>query len=92
VVLLREACPCCTYETYCATAKAMIKPLLTVYNREERTRYRMTITPKGKLEPKLPPLSARWFKHFITNASSNLHPRDWWRFYEFVRVSPPLRM
>jgi hypothetical protein len=79
-----------SYETYCAAATTMMKPLLARYNREERTRYRMRITPKQKLEPNLSPLSAKLFNHFITNANiSNLHYRDWRRFYEFVRVSPP---
>lgn len=75
------------YDTYCAAARAIVTPLLTVYNREEHTRYRMTIQSKEKLEPTLPPLRAKLFKYFTPTANrSNLHSSDWRRFYEFVRV------
>lgn len=77
-----------SYETYCEAADALMKPLLAVYNSEEGTRYRMSITPKEKLEPVLPPVSDMLFKHFTKNANlTNLHVTDWKRFYEFVRRS-----
>jgi hypothetical protein len=77
-----------TYETYVAEARALIGPLLSVYNREVGTRHRMTVPAKRKLEPKLPPQSAKLFKRFAALANkSGLHPLDWRRFYEFVRDS-----
>lgn len=77
-----------TYETYVAEAKALIGPLLSVYNREVGTRYRMIIPAKRMLEPKLPHQSAKLFKHFTALANKScLHPLDWQRFYKFIRDS-----
>ena len=75
-------------KTYVAEARTLIGPLLSVYNREVGTRHRLTIPAKRKLEPKLPPQSAKLFKRFTALANkSGLHPLDWRRFYEFVRDS-----
>jgi len=77
-----------TYETYVAQAKILIGPLLSAYNREVGTRHRMTVPLKSRLEPKLPPHSAKLFKRFVVLSNkSALHPLDWRRFYEFVRDS-----
>lgn len=76
-----------SYEIFCATAKAIIKPLLTVYNRKEHSRCRMKIASKERLEPKLTERQAKVFKYFTASANkSNLNHTDWRRFYEFVRV------
>ena len=76
------------YETYIAEAKALISPLLSAYNREFGTRYRMIIPAKRMLEPKLSPQSVKLFKHFTALANKScLHPLDWQRFYKFVRDS-----
>jgi len=77
-----------SYEIYVAEAKTLIGPLLSAYNREAHTRHRMTVATKEKLEPKLPPQSAKLFNRFTILANkSGLHPLDWRRFYEFVRNS-----
>ncbi|MCO6414101.1 MAG: hypothetical protein J5I92_15285 [Thiogranum sp.] len=77
-----------TYETYVAEGRALIGPLLSAYNREFGTRYRMTIPAKCKLQPKLPPQSAKLFRRFAALSNkSGLHWLDWRRFYEFVRDS-----
>ena len=77
-----------TYEYYRQLAEDIIKPPLRIYNREEHKRYRMTVTPKEKLQPKLAGTSARLFEAFTETANkSNLHSSDWWLFYEFVRAS-----
>lgn len=77
-----------TYETYVAEARILIGPLLSTYNREIGTRHRMTVPLKSRLEPKLPPHSAKLFKRFVVLSNkSALHPLDWRRFYEFVRDS-----
>jgi hypothetical protein len=47
----------------------------------------MTVTSKESLQPKLKGVSAKLFKAFTETANkSNLHPSDWWLFYEFVRA------
>jgi hypothetical protein len=75
-----------SYENYWAAAQAIINPLLAIYNLKEHTRHRMTVTPKEKLQPKLPPVSAKLFEYFTAPANkSNLSLSDWRRFYEFVR-------
>jgi hypothetical protein len=80
-----------SYETYSAAANELLGPLLTAYNKGGGRRLRMTIVPKEKLEPKLPPWSGKLFRHFIDHANiHNLHPNDWRRFYEFVRARPAL--
>jgi hypothetical protein len=77
-----------SYEIYCAVAKALIGPLLSTYNREMLTRYRMVIAAKKRIEPKLPPYSAQLFSQFTSLANKSvLHPLDWQRFYTFVRNS-----
>jgi hypothetical protein len=77
-----------SYEVYCAVAKALIGPLLSIYNREALTRHRMVIAAKKRIEPKLPPHSAQLFRRFTSLANkSGLHPLDWRRFYIFVRNS-----
>ncbi len=77
-----------TYETYVGEARALIGPLLSVYNLERGTRHRVTIPAKRKLEPRLPSQSAKLFERFTALANkSDLHPFDWRRFYEFVRNS-----
>ena len=78
-------CQSPSFETYASEAKALIGPLLSAFNREAGTRYRMVITSKESLEPKLPTQSERLFKRFATLANrSSLHPSDWGRFYQFV--------
>lgn len=77
-----------SYDTYVAEARALISPLLSAYNREIGTRLRMSVPARRKLEPKLPPQSAKLFKRFVALANkSGLHPLDWRRFYVFVRDS-----
>lgn len=77
-----------TRDIYCAAAKELIGPLLTAYNRMNKTRYRLRIEKAIHAEPKLPPQAAKLFSTFATLANtSSLHPLDWQRFYEFVRYS-----
>ncbi len=75
-----------TYDIYVSSAKLLTNPLLAKYNKNEKTRYRLSIETKEKLEPNLPPLSLKYFEHFTKCANKTmLHPLDWGRFYEFVR-------
>lgn len=77
-----------TYDCYSGSAKSTIGPLLTGYNRDHGTRYRLRIQSSRQIEAKLPPRSARLFKKFAVLANtSSLHPLDWHRFYEFVGAS-----
>ena len=77
-----------TYEYYTKLAKDIIKPPLKLYNLQAHTRCRLTITPKNKLQPKLPPATAKLFAYFVNGANTSaLHDTDWRRFYEFVRAS-----
>ncbi len=75
-----------TYDTYSAAARDLITPLLHTYNSQSRTRHRMHIPAKEKLEPKLPSQCTKLFQQFTVLANkSALHPLDWTRFYKFVR-------
>lgn len=80
--------PLPSFDTYVTEAKRIICPLLTAYNRETGSRYRLTITARKALEPRLPPRTAGLFKSFAALANSScLHPLDWERFYRFVSAS-----
>lgn len=73
-------------DTYCAEARAMIIPLLQMYNRKYKVRYRVAIAARERSEPKLPPQCAKLFHRFAALANkSSLHPLDWRRFYQFVK-------
>ena len=75
-----------TYEAYVSEAKKLLLPLLANVNCESHTRRRLCIQSKKSLEPKLPPESTKLFKEFTHLANKSvMHPRDWDRFYYFVR-------
>ena len=77
-----------SFNTYVTEAKRIICPLLTTYNRQTGSRYRLTIKTRKALEPSLPPRSASLSKSFAAAANrSCLHPFDWKRFYRFVSAS-----
>jgi hypothetical protein len=59
-----------SYEAYSRAAKETIGRLLKLYNERERTRYRLHITSKEKLGPKLPPQSAAYFRFFVGEANN----------------------
>lgn len=80
--------PLPSFDTYVTEAKRIICPLLTAYNRETGSRYRLTIKTRKALEPRLPPRSASLFRSFAAAANlSCLHPFDWERFYRFLSAS-----
>ncbi|MEQ9448082.1 MAG: hypothetical protein RLN70_04135, partial [Rhodospirillaceae bacterium] len=58
-----------TREIYCAVAKELIGPLLTTYNRANKTRYRLRIEKAVHAEPNLPQEAAKLFSVFVTLAN-----------------------
>jgi hypothetical protein len=64
-----------SYENYCAAARTIIEPPLVAYNRNGHTRYRMTVTSKESLQPKLKGVSAKLFKAFTETAISRIFIR-----------------
>ena len=80
-----------TYDFYVGTAY-LIKPLLSLYNRESRTRLRLNIESRKDLEPKLSPKAKEFFDLFVSMANKSVpHPLDFGRFYDFIVVSHMLR-
>jgi hypothetical protein len=66
----------------------LIGPLLKLYNQQKRSRLRLRVEKANRREPRLPPQTSKLFKRFAVLANhSSLHPLDWQRFYEFVRLS-----
>lgn len=60
-------------------------PLLRQYNSRFGTRYRIDISTREHLEPKLPARCAEMFKRFTVLANkSGLYPLDWQRFNQLV--------
>jgi hypothetical protein len=80
-----------TYDIYVKTAKDIFEPLLREYNKQYKTNRYLNIQSKKDTEPKLPHHANKIFNRFVRCANlwganiRNLHPRDWQRFYDFVK-------
>jgi hypothetical protein len=76
-----------TREAYGAFAKALIVPLLEVYNRAHKVRYRLRIQREGPVFP-ITDRTMTLFEQFAALANTaSLHALDWERFYRFIRDS-----
>ena len=76
-----------TYEAYVQTAEQLVRPLLQEYNRQFKSRRRLSIQSKTAVEPRLPPSVSPLFETFVQCANTQmLHPNDWDRFYQFVKA------
>ena len=77
-----------TRVAYIEAARNLIQPLLASFNQAYSKRYRLRIENAIRAKPKLPPKTAEAFYRFADLANtSSLHPNDWKRFYEFVKLS-----
>lgn len=86
-VLAAQWSPDLSYQTYVAAVHEVFDPLVQEYNRRFRARRRLSIPTRESLEPTLPPKAGEAFHTFVALANkSALHPLDWRRFYQFVRV------
>ncbi|NBB62051.1 hypothetical protein GVN18_22530 [Pseudomonas sp. ODNR1LW] len=75
-----------TYAVYSEAARGLVMPLLTAFNRNHATRYRLRIERPGTGRFVISSRSQILFDRFAVLAnSSSLHPRDWGRFYTLVR-------
>lgn len=75
-----------TYSAYVAATKTTMRPLLDAYAVQFQQRYRLGITRRTTLQPKLPAAARRVFDAFLDDANKTvLHPLDWERFYFFIR-------
>jgi len=80
-----------TYDSYIKAAN-LIKPFLSLYNKQFNARVRLNIQTREDLIPKLSPVAAKYFSFFISHVNkSALHPTDWELFYDFICVSHWLR-
>jgi hypothetical protein len=80
-----------SYDSYVSAAN-LIKPLLSLYNRRYKAKVRLSIQSRQSLIPKLSPMPAMYFSHFVRQANKGaLHPLDWQLFYSFIAVSHRLR-
>lgn len=80
-----------TYDSYVKAANSL-KPFLSRYNKQFKTRVRLNVQTREDLIPKLSPVAAKYFSLFISKANkSALHPMDWGPFYGFIYVSYRLR-
>jgi hypothetical protein len=80
-----------SYDSYVGAAH-LIKPLLSLYNIEYKTRVRLNIESRKDLEPRLSPKAKEFFDNFASMANKSVpHPLDLGRFYDFVIVSHMVR-
>ncbi len=77
-----------TRRIYCDLAATMIGTLIKADNATTGLRHRLHVQPIPRRRPPLPPKAAERFDRFVTLANrASLHPLDWGRFYDFVRIS-----
>ncbi len=77
-----------TRQTYCELAVLMLKPLVDADNHSTGFSYKLKIQPKPRSRPPFSSSVAERFERFATLANkASLHPLDWERFYDFVRLS-----
>src|SRR6185295_10005956 len=75
------------YGTYVDAIHEAFDPLIRAYNRTYRARRRLSIPTQESLEPALPPKANKAFLSFVSLANKSvLHPLDWRRFYQFVKI------
>lgn len=76
-----------TYGIVRTAAEGLFKPLISAYNRRHSSRYRLRIESPEEMLPKLSPEAQDAFNRFVHSANlKSLHPHDWRRFYQFVKV------
>ena len=80
-----------TYDYYVSVA-SLIKPLLSLYNKQHKTTIKLNIQSKKSLVPKLSPLLSGYFTRFVSLSNKGaLHPTDWGLFYDFIYASHQLK-
>ncbi len=75
-----------TYDAYAEAAQAMIKPLLSAWNKARGTRYRLRIERRGAGGWQATPRTCDLVERFgVLANTTSLHPLDWQRFYRLVK-------
>jgi hypothetical protein len=77
-----------SYATYVRAAKLLTSPVLKNYQAVTGKALRIRIPTLQDISLKLPPVAKKLFNRFAGAANtSSLHPNDWKRLYDFIRMS-----
>lgn len=75
-----------TYDIYVKEARRIMIPLIKEYNQKYNSKRRLSIQVKSDKNSKLSPVAQKYFARFVNCANKKaLHPKDWDRYYKFIR-------